>query len=131
MQHALTLVLSDKLRQLNAKVLDVAASEDKPARKPNGADPLAARMRLKKASFDFKPFLPHLPVFEGFDAAEIDEILDAASVLELPRGHEIFAAGQPSTACFIVVRGAVEIRAQHASASAAWPSSAPASSSAT
>src|SRR6185503_5958147 len=60
-QHALTLVLSDKLRQLNLKVLDVAASEDKPARKANGADPLASVSRLEKPSFDFRAFLPHLP----------------------------------------------------------------------
>jgi CRP-like cAMP-binding protein len=112
-QHALTLVLSDKLRQLNANVLDVAADEDKPARKSDGADPLASVKRLKKASFDFKPFLPHLPMFEGFDAAEVAEIVDAASILELPRGQKVFTAGQQSTACFIVVRGAVEIRAQH------------------
>ncbi|MEA3192204.1 MAG: family transcriptional regulator, cyclic receptor protein [Betaproteobacteria bacterium] len=112
-QHTLTLVLSDKLRQLNAKVLEVAAAEDKPARKSNGADPLAGVKRAKQASFDFKAFLPHLPIFEGFDATEIGEILAAANVLELPRGQKIFAAGQPSTACFIVVRGAVKIRAQH------------------
>ena len=112
-QHALTLVLSEKLRQLNAKVLDVAAAEDRPARKSNGADPLASVSRLAKPSFDFKPFLAHLPIFEGFDASEIDEILAVASVLELPRGQKIFAAGQPSTACFIVVRGAVKIRAHH------------------
>lgn len=112
-QHALTLVLSDKLRQLNAKVLDVAAADDKPAGKANGADPLAGVRRAQTASFDFKPFLPHLPIFEGFDAAEIDEILALAKVLELPRGQKVFSAGQPSSACFIVVRGAVEIRARH------------------
>ena len=112
-QHTLTLVLSDKLRSLNAKVLDVAADEDKPAGKSNGADPLAGVRRARSASFDFKPFLPHLPVFEGFDAAEIAELLAVAEVLELPRGQQIFAAGQPSSACFIVVRGAVEIRARH------------------
>jgi len=113
-QHALTLVLSDKLRQLNLKVLDVAADGDKPARRSGFGDPLAGVSRLNKASFDFKPFLSHLPIFEGFDAAEIDEILAVASVLELPRGQKIFSAGQPSSACFIVVRGAVKIRAQHA-----------------
>jgi CRP-like cAMP-binding protein len=113
-QHALTLVLSEKLRQLNLKVLDVAAAEDKPARKSNGADPLAGAKRLKQASFDFRPFLPHLPIFEGFDTAEIDEVLAVASVLELARGQKIFSVGQPSTACFIVVRGAVKIRAHHA-----------------
>ena len=113
-QHALTLALSDKLRALNAKVLEVEAPEDRPVeRKSNGIDPLAGVERLKQASFDFRPFLPHLPVFEGFDAAEIAEILDVASVLELPRGQKVFSVGQPSTACFIVLRGAVKIRAQH------------------
>ena len=70
--------------------------------------------RLKQASFDFKPFLPRLPFFEGFDQSELAEILSISSVLELPRGHAVFNSGQPSSACFIVVRGAVEIRAQHA-----------------
>jgi CRP-like cAMP-binding protein len=113
-QHALTLTLSDKLRTLNAKVLEVAAAEDKPARGSIGADPLAGVQRRKKASFDFRPFLPHLPMFEGFDAAEIAEITGAANILELPRGQRVFSAGQPSTGCFIVVRGAVKIRARHA-----------------
>jgi len=112
-QHTLTLVLSDKLRQLNAKVLDVAADGDKPARKSNGADPLANVARKKTAAFEFRPFLPHLPMFEGFDPGEIAEILKVANVLELERGQKVFAAGQPSTACFIVVRGAIKIRAQH------------------
>ena len=112
-QHALTLVLSEKLRQLNAKVLEVPAAEDRPARKSDGADPLAGVKRAKKASFDYKLFLPHLPIFEGFDSAEVDEIVRVATLLELARGQEIFGVGQPSSACFIVVRGAVEIRARH------------------
>src|SRR5258706_9750151 len=82
-QHALTLVLSEKLRQLNAKVLDVAASGDKPARKGTGADPLAHAVRKKTASFEFRPFLAHLPMFEGFDPGEIAEVLKAANVLEV------------------------------------------------
>jgi CRP-like cAMP-binding protein len=113
-QHALTLALSDKLRTLNAKVLDVASTEDKPARRSGLGDPLATVARIRTPSFDFKAFLPHLPIFEGFDSAEVAEILSVASVLELPRGQKIFSAGQASTACFIVVRGAVKIRAQHA-----------------
>lgn len=112
-QHALTLVLSDKLRQLNAKVLEVPAAEDRPASKSNGADPLAGVKRVKKAAFDYKPFLPLLPIFEGFDRAEIDEIVRVSTLLELARGQGVFAVGQPSTACFIVVRGAVEIIARH------------------
>lgn len=114
-QHAVTLVLSNKLRALNAKVLEVPAPEDKSGAERNfSADPLAGVPRLKKALFDYQPFLPLLPVFDGFDAGEIDEVLAASNILELPGGHGIFAAGQPSHACFIVVRGAVEIRARHA-----------------
>ena len=117
-QHALTLALSEKLRALNAKVLEIEAPEDRAvarrsSNRANGADPLADAKRAKKASFDFRPFLPHLAMFEGFDAAEIGEILELANVLELSRGQKIFGVGQPSTACFIVVRGAVKIRAQH------------------
>ena len=114
-QHALTLTLSDKLRTLNAKVLEVPAPEDKPREKGSEqiSDPLAKVPRLKQGSFDFKPFLPHLPFFEGFDQSEIAEIVSVSSLLELPRGHAVFLHGKPSTACFIVVRGAVEIRAHH------------------
>lgn len=114
-QHAVTLVLSAKLRALNLKVLEVPAPEDKPGdlRSNLPSDPLATVERLKQASFDYKAFLPLLPAFERFDPAEIDEVLAASSLLELPRGHGVFTAGQPSQACFIVLRGAVEIRARH------------------
>ncbi len=114
-QHALTLALSDKLRALNAKVLEIPAAEDQPksGSEPD-SDPLANVKRVKQAAFDFKPFLPHLPMFEGFDAGEIAEVVSVSSLLELPRGHVVFVRGQPSSACFIVVRGAVEIRARHA-----------------
>jgi CRP/FNR family transcriptional regulator, cyclic AMP receptor protein len=114
-QHALTLMLSDKLRSLNAKVLQVPAPEDRPAsRRGNGPDPLAGVKRVKQASFDFGAFLRLLPVFEGFDEPEIAEVLAASRLLELPRGHGVFGAGQPSDACFVVLRGAVEVSAVHA-----------------
>lgn len=114
-QHAVTLALSDKLRILNARVLEVPAPEDQPAtRKTDAADPLAGVKRVTKTAFDYQPFLPLLPLFEGFDAGEIEEVLAECSLLELPRGHGVFVAGHPSEACFIVVRGAVEIRARHA-----------------
>jgi CRP-like cAMP-binding protein len=112
-QHAVTLVLSAKLRALNAKVLAVAAPGDKSGTDHDSSDPLKDVKRRKKASFDYRPFLPLLPAFEGFDSAEIETVLEGAHVLELPRGHGVFAAGAPSAACFIVVRGAVEIRARH------------------
>ncbi len=112
-QHALALILMQKLRAINAKVLEVAAPEDRPAVKSAIADPLAATKRVKKSTFDFKPFLPLLPVFEGFDDTEVAQVLDVSRLLELPRGHAVFAAGQPSAAAFVVLRGAVEIRAGH------------------
>jgi CRP-like cAMP-binding protein len=113
-QHAITLSLSQKLRALNAKVLEVPAPEDRPnsASEPD-SDPLAAVKRSKEAGFDIRPFLPHLPFFEGFDRDEIAELIGSASLLELPRGHAIFRLGHASSACFIVLRGAVEIRARH------------------
>ena len=111
-QHAVTLALSEKLRALNAKVMEVATPGDKIGNAKRVSNPLAST-RGQKASFDFKPFLAHLALFEGFDPAEIAEVVSLASVLELPRGQQVFCAGQPSAAVFVVVRGAVEIRAQH------------------
>jgi CRP-like cAMP-binding protein len=108
-QHALTLVLMQKLRAINAKVLAAAAPEDRPAAKGAGKDPLDGVKRTKKSAFDLKPFLPLLPLFEGFDEQEIAEVLDASKFLELPRGHGVFTISQPSDAAYAVLRGAVEI----------------------
>jgi CRP-like cAMP-binding protein len=115
-QHAVTLVLSEKLRALNLRVLEVPAPEDRPAKSGSApdADPLAGAKRLKKAPFDLQAFLPLLPAFEGFEESEIEDVLRVSSLLDLPRGHGLFAAGRPSEACFVVLRGAVEIRARHA-----------------
>ncbi len=114
-QHALTQEISRKLRALNAKVMEIPAPEDRP--KPGSetdSDPLAVVQRLEEAPFDLWPFLPHLAAFEGFDPGEIAAIISACALLDLPAGHAVFWLGHPSTACFVVVRGAVEIRARHA-----------------
>ena len=111
-QHALTLGLSDKLRALNARLLEVHAPEDREASRAT-PDCVAGVQRMKKPPFDVRAFLPLLPVFEGFDAAEIEEITAVSAYLDLRRGHGVFAFGQASDACFIVVRGAVEIRGRH------------------
>lgn len=113
-QHALTLLLSEKLRALNARVLDVPAPEDRPPARGSGKDPLEGAKRAKKCGFDLKPFLPLLPVFEGFDEQEIAEVLDVSRFLDLPRGHGVFTVGQPSAAAYAVLRGAVAITACHA-----------------
>lgn len=108
-QHAVTLVLAERLRAMNARVLEAPEPGDKLAAKPGKEDPLAAVKRLKKASFDVRSFLPLLPFFEGFDESEIEELVSVSSLLELPRGHAIFGPGEASNAAFVVLRGAVEI----------------------
>lgn len=113
-QHALTLVLAEKLRALNARVMEVATPEDRPPAKGAGKDPLEGVKRVGKCAFDLKPFLPLLPLFEGFDDQEIAAVLDASKFLELPRGHAVFTIGQPAEAAYAVLRGAVEIVASHA-----------------
>jgi len=109
LQHALTLILMEKLRAMNGRVLEAAAPEDAPAAWAGSADPLADVKRVRKTAFDCKPFLPWLPMFEGFDEGEVAEVIDASRLLELPRGHGIFARGRPATAAFVVLRGAVEV----------------------
>lgn len=112
LRHALTLVLMEKLRAMNTKVLEAAAPEDAPVVKSHIADPLAGVKRVKTAAFDVAPFLPLLPVFEGFDEGEIAQVLEVSRQLELQRGHGVFAVGQIAAAAFIVLRGAVEILAR-------------------
>ena len=65
--------------------------------------------RSRHASFDWRAFLPVLPFFEFFGDDERDELASAGSVLELPRGAWAFVAGRPAEACYLVLRGALEI----------------------
>jgi CRP-like cAMP-binding protein len=104
-QRKITEVLAAKLRALNAKVRSHPAAEDRPVSDP----PRAADFSHSSPSFDWRGFLPIVPFFEGFDAYEIDELVDRCRALELPRGTWLFAPGQPADAAFIVVRGAVEV----------------------
>jgi len=109
LQRAITRVLAGKLRALNDKVLEHPAEEDRPARAmPSAGDPLAGIAR-GKASFDWKSFLRLLPFFERFDAYELEGLLSISNVLEMPRGDWLFAAGSRADACFLVLRGAVEV----------------------
>jgi len=115
-QHAVTLVLSERLRTLNRKVMEIACADDRPAAQSAGTqDPLAGIARRQRAGFAHRAFLPRLPFFESCDDAEIDEIVAGARLLELPRGHDVFVPGQQADACYLVVRGAVEVRARHES----------------
>lgn len=110
LQRALTRLLADKLRAVNAKVRAEPAPEDRPATFPlPTSDPLAGLPRLRRASFDHRAFLPLLPLFQAFDGPEIDEVIAAARVLELPRGGWLFVEELVAGSCFAVVRGAVEV----------------------
>ena len=112
-QHAITLILSDKLRQLNARVLACASPEDRPARMEHAArDPLEGIPRSRHARFDWRGFLSRLALFEGFDESEIDEVAGRGKLVELPRGAAVFVAGQEAAASFLVVRGAAEMVAR-------------------
>jgi len=110
-QHAVTEVISAKLRALNARVLECPAPEDPPLRAWPAGEALAGIARRRGAD-SLAAFLPRLAVFERFSADEIDEVVAHARVLELPRGHAVFVPGERARAAFIVARGAVEVSAR-------------------
>jgi CRP-like cAMP-binding protein len=110
MQRTITKTLAEKLRVLNDRVAEHPAAEDRPAGDPAPqSDPLAGLPRSREASFDWRAYVPILPFFEGFDEQETEELVSAGQVLELPRGAWVFAAGLAAEACFLVVRGAIEV----------------------
>lgn len=111
-QHAVTVILAHKLRALNAKLLACDVPEDLPAGEEPGGDPLAGIARTSSTFFEHRSFLPLLSVFREFGAENIDAVLERAKLLELPRGHWLFVAGQAVGASYIVARGAVEISAR-------------------
>ena len=110
LQHAITVILADKLRALNAQLLACPAAEDRPARAtPAPGSPLAGVARRRAPAFDVAGFLPRLPIFERCSTEEIEEIVARGAYLEVARGEAIFAAGAEAAAAYLVVRGAVEV----------------------
>ncbi|HQZ46586.1 MAG TPA: cyclic nucleotide-binding domain-containing protein [Usitatibacteraceae bacterium] len=108
LQHAVTLVLAERLRALNQRLAALPSPEDRPMRAA-GAGPLEGVTRSRRAAFDLPAFLPRLAFFDHFPANEIDEVVSAAHILEAPRGAMLHAPGSPAEAVFIVARGAVEV----------------------
>jgi CRP-like cAMP-binding protein len=104
-QRALTGVLASKLRALNAKVRSYPSAEDREPRE----EPHVDLSRAGPPSFDWRAFLPLLRFFEDFDRVEMEEVVSIGRAMELPRGTWIFAAGEEAGACFLVVRGAIEV----------------------
>jgi CRP-like cAMP-binding protein len=105
LQREITRILAGKLRALNAKVREHPSAEDRPAR----ASQKQAPGEPKKPEFAWRAFLPLLQFFDGFDADEVDELVAGGRVFELARGATLFAPGDPSGDCYVVLRGALEI----------------------
>jgi CRP-like cAMP-binding protein len=101
-QKSVTGVLSEKLRAANARLREHRAAEDRTAVPPQAHERTAP-------GFDWRPFLPMLAFFDGFDRWEIDELTQDCTVFELERRGALFGAGEPADAAFLVIRGAVEI----------------------
>lgn len=109
LQRQITRVLAAKLRALNAKVREHPAAEHRPVVALSRTVTLSESKEAKEPCFDWRAFLPILPFFEGFDADGVDELVAGSRAFELPRGAGVFSAGDPPAACYVVVRGALEI----------------------
>ena len=110
MQGHITLSLCRKLRELNASIV---ASEPPTDNARATAGRAAPPVQRGSCHFDYRAFLPLLPVFRGLDAEDVEEMTAHAAVLEAPRGAVLAEQGTASTACYIVVRGAIEVSTQH------------------
>ncbi len=105
-QKRITLTLCRRLRELNAKILDNDSSD---SAAPALHERTGGGTRRAVPGFDWRAFLPVLPLFRRFGPPEVEAFSQLAAVTELERGEQLFEQGTPSTACYVVVRGAVEI----------------------
>lgn len=107
-QARIARTLCERLRELNARIVaDDASAAAPPAMNAQGL--AAAAPRRDALSFDWKSFLPLLPFLRRCGPQEIEQFAQAAQAVELARGHVLFRQGDPSEACYLVVRGAIEI----------------------
>lgn len=113
LQNRITLLLCRRLRELNAKVASSDSVEGTPAGTARaetaaGAGGVAAPSG-PECGFDWRAFLPVLPLFRRFGAADLDEFAATVKVLALDRGQVLFRRGDPGGTCYLVVRGAIEL----------------------
>jgi CRP-like cAMP-binding protein len=107
-QGRITRTLCRRLRELNARIVTSDAPESvAPTADETGVSPGAPQRG--RSSFGYRAFLPVLPLFRSFSAAEVATFAGLAEVLEVGRGQLLFRQGQASAACHVVVRGAVEV----------------------
>lgn len=100
--------LAVRLDDLQARILNQWGCED--CGPPiHGTDLASPQERSGDTmSFEFRRFLPVLPFFESFTSGEIDQLVDAARVVEWPRNEYVHREEEPAEACYVVVRGAIE-----------------------
>jgi CRP-like cAMP-binding protein len=103
--HALILTMTERLDELQARILKqwdceafIASSASTPGDGVANLPP----------SYEYRPFLSVLPCFENFDENEIDGVLTHGEVLEMPRGEYLYREGSEPSACYVVLRGAIE-----------------------
>ena len=105
--HRITLGLCQRLRDLNGKILAHSAPE---YLAPVALNQVTGR---QPCAFESRAFLHVLPALRHFSAEDLDELHQAASVFDLPRGAVLFNAEDASDSCYVVVRGALEISRTH------------------
>lgn len=109
LQRTLTATLAARVSALNAALFAQPAPEDRPP-PPGSAAGGTANIRVTPgAAFPWRGFLHRLAFFEGFSENEIDAVVADLRPVTVERGDGLFAAGQDADACYLVVRGAVEV----------------------
>ena len=111
LQGRITLALCRRLRELNAKIVAREAPSDHAW---GGLPDVPPAIRRSVCPFNYRAFLPILPLFRAFEAEEIEELTAHTAILDAPRGTILVEQGVPSTACYIVIRGAIEVSMVHA-----------------
>ncbi len=71
--------------------------------------PPAPAAAAQSSGFEHRRFLPVLPLFRDWNEDEIDDFANRAAVLTLKRGEPLFYEGTAARACYITVRGAIDI----------------------
>src|SRR5262249_16258667 len=102
----------DLCARLRAHYLEVAAAEPSDGAAQGVAEGPDLAQPPRRSGPDVLPRLQTLrtlPVFCAFDALELEALLASMRVLEVARGGTLFAVDNAAEACFITVRGAIQL----------------------